>query len=196
MVSFVLNFNTFFAKDANDQNPDQKATYNHTTGYATSQPRASTGLILALKARKLRWTMLAVPCNALFCSVIITHHFAATVVFAANQDTALILSHIRAAWVVTLSESARLTFYLSHLLHHYGLLLGTHGNHPWLTRHHSRLCWHHPGLSWHHTRLPWHHPWLPRHHPWLSRYHVGYRHHARLSRHAIWILLLSRLTLH
>ena len=142
-------------------------------------------LSLALKARILVWTMLAVPCDALFCTVIVTHYFAASVVFAPDQDTALIFCDVRAARMVTLSNSTRLACCHSHLLHHYSLLLGVHCNHPRLNRHHTRLSWHHTGLSRHN-------PGLSR----LSRHHNQQRHHARPSRHSILILLHPWLTLH
>ena len=143
--------------------------------------------------------MLTVPCDALFSTVIVTHHFTASVVFAPDQDTALIVCDVRAARMVTLSNPTRLTCCHSHLLNHYSLLLGSHSNHPRLDRHHTRLSWHHTGLTRHHTRLNSHHAWLPRHHPGLSRlsrHHNWQRHHARLSRHSIWILLHRWLTLH
>ena len=149
-------------------------------------------LVSAIQAGKLRRSVLALPCNALLCSVLVTHHLAASVVFAADHDAALESSDIKAAFVVALGESAHLPRCNSHLhlLHHHGVLLGSHLNHAWLALH--GLSWHHPWLSRHHTRLH-------RHHAWLHRHSIGVRWHSRLTLHQLHLRRLphgNRLLLH
>ena len=62
--------------------------------------------VLTLETNKLRRTVLSVTSDALLAPVLIAHHFAAAVVFAAQDGPALSCAHVRTVFLVALGKSA------------------------------------------------------------------------------------------
>ena len=175
-------------------------------------PGALIGPWTAVEACILRRTMLSIPLNALLCPMLLTHHFAASVILAAKNYTALIGSRIRTALEIALGETFRHGYHLYHLLlrHSYshGLLLLLHHllilHHTWLLHHilllglstNSHSHWHallvellllHLHLHLHLLLLRCHH-FRCHHHAWLLLH--SWLHHHRLHLHRLHRLLL------
>ena len=127
--------------------------------------------------------MLTIPSNALLGAMLLTHHLAASIVIAANNDPTLVSSDVWAVFVVALSVAPHLVR-CRHL--HHRLLLWVHHinlrivHHSWLPRHHCGLTRHHTGLHRHVSRV--------LRHPWLTLHHL----HMRRLSHPNWLLLLHR----
>ena len=169
------------------------------------RPGSFVGSISTFKACVLRRTMLSIPNYALLCAMLITHHFTAAVILAANHYTALINSHIRTLFEIALSHTFRqgVYLYLRHSYSHWLLLLL---HHLLLILHHARLL--HLvlllGLS---TRSDSHrhsllvelllllHLHLHLHLLLLCSHHLGSHHHAWLLLHS-WLLHLLLLSGH
>ena len=162
------------------------------------------GLLFVFKTDVLRRTVLALPGNVFPTTVLITHHFTATVVLAAKHGSTDVDTNISASLFIALGytswHSWRLNHYLdTRLLHHTWMHHAWLSHHTWL--HHSRL-----GHTWlHHARLghTWlHHSWLAHtwlHHSWLAHtwlHHFWmnhtWLHHSRLGHACLCLRCLSR----
>ena len=127
--------------------------------------------------------MFAVSRNALLRAMLIAHHLAAAVVFAANNRHTLFISHIWTAFLIAQGHSSDLLDNDAVLSHQHQSLGALNRNRAWLLlHHHARLHHHHlrcRSLLRRNSLAHGHLRWLVLHH-----------HHLLLLVRLMWLLLI------
>ena len=107
MPVFLVITLTSYCSNHDEYNKEEETAEYNTARDTDDTPRTPVSIILTVEASILIRPMLSLSSHALLRSVVITHHFAASIVRATDKHSTLVYPNVIAAFKVAIRHTFR-----------------------------------------------------------------------------------------